>query len=158
MASEYGLTHCNTVENKASILQNLNDLDSLIFDEYELRLNSIDAVSNETEYSNLRLNYDSLKTKLIDVFGAHYFTLYFLLKYHHSNHILFHFIVKQRQIENAMKLAEKYVDFSTLVSICEIKSDTELLATYLDKFKNSVIVFDLIRVDSNCRSLECGFF
>lgn len=39
-----------------------------------------------------------------------------------------------------MKLAERYVDFSTLVSICELKSDSELLNSYLDKFQNTVSV------------------
>lgn len=41
-------------------------------------------------------------------------------------------------MENAMKLAEKYVDFSTLVTVCEIRSDADLLAAFLDKFNNPV--------------------
>ena len=49
--------------------------------------------------------------------------------------------VKNKQIENAMKLAEKYVDFTTLVLICELKSDTDLLESYLDKFCESVKFF-----------------
>jgi hypothetical protein len=52
--------------------------------------------------------------------------------------VSFCLLVKQKQIDNAMKLAEKYVDFSTLVSICEIKSDADLLASLLDKFSNTV--------------------
>ncbi len=39
-----------------------------------------------------------------------------------------------------MKLAEKYVDFNTLVVLCEIKSDNDLLESYLDKFYDSVII------------------
>lgn len=49
--------------------------------------------------------------------------------------------VKQKQVDNAMKLAEQYIDFATLVTICEIRSDTDLLDTYLDKFINSVFSF-----------------
>lgn len=49
--------------------------------------------------------------------------------------------MKNKQIENAMKLAEKYVDFTTLVLICELKSDTDLLESYLDKFNESVKFF-----------------
>lgn len=33
-----------------------------------------------------------------------------------------------------MKLAEKYVDFTTLVLICELRSDLDLLVSYMDKF------------------------
>lgn len=69
LSSEYGLVNCNTLENKATILQNLYELDELIFDEYELRLSSIEADTNDNEYANLKLNYDSLKTKLIEIFG-----------------------------------------------------------------------------------------
>jgi hypothetical protein len=70
LCSEYGLANCNTLENKASILQSLFELDSLIFDEYELRLESIsDRRHEENAYVNLKLNYDSLKAKLIEVFG-----------------------------------------------------------------------------------------
>ena len=85
LCSEYGLSNCNTIENKSVILQSLCELDSLIFDEYEIRLNSLKFVSNEneTEYYNIKLSYDSLKTKLIDVF------------------------IKYKQMDNAMKLAEQ---------------------------------------------------
>jgi hypothetical protein len=117
LCSEYGLSNCNTIENKSIILQSLLELDSLIFEEYEMRLSSLRHVvanENDGEYLNLKLSYDSLKTKLIEVY------------------------LKYKQVENAMKLAEQYVDFNTLVSVCEIKSDTELLESYLDKFANSV--------------------
>jgi hypothetical protein len=57
--------------------------------------------------------------------------------------------VKHKQIDNAMKLAEKYVDFNTLVVLCEIKSDNDLLESYLDKFYDSVIIFELIFIGEN---------
>lgn len=132
LSSEYGLANCNTLENKASILQNLHELDSLIFDEYELRLRSLEV--SETEHSNLRVNYDSLKTRLIEVFRTGFLVNLSILLF---LKLLF-CLVKNKQIETAMKLAERYVDFSTLVSICELKSDSELLASYLDKFTNKV--------------------
>lgn len=47
------------------ILNNLYKVDSLIFEEYECRLNSIEE---QTEYMNLKLSYDSLKTKLIQFY------------------------------------------------------------------------------------------
>jgi nuclear pore complex protein Nup133 len=113
LCSDYGLVNCDTLENKANILQALYELDSLIFDEHELRLNSSMHHLDNMEETNLKISYDSLKTKLNEVY------------------------IKYKQIENAMKLAEKYVDFATLVTICELKSDTDLLETYLDKFANS---------------------
>ncbi len=128
LCSEYGLSNCNTLENKSVILQSLFELDGLIFEEYEMRLSSLRHVTgnneNDTEYLNLKLNYDSLKTKLIEVY------------------------LKYKQMDNAMKLAEQYVDFNTLVNICEIKSDPDLLVTYLDRFSNSVRIFEpKIRID-----------
>ena len=111
LCSDYGLVNCDTLENKANILQGLFELDSLIFDEHELRLSS--SMFHLEEESNFKITYDSLKTKLNEVY------------------------IKYKQIENAMKLAEKYVDFTTLVTICEQKSDTDLLETYLDKFANT---------------------
>jgi nuclear pore complex protein Nup133 len=113
LCSEFGLANCDNLETKAVILQGLFELDSLIFDEHELRLDSCGGGGHDEEDSNLKLTYDSLKTKLNQVYFKH------------------------KQAETAMKLAEKYVDFSTLVTICEQRSDTELLQTYLDKFAGS---------------------
>jgi len=49
-------------------LESLNELDSLIFEEYELRLNSFeDRIEND--YVNLKQDYDALKTKLIETYG-----------------------------------------------------------------------------------------
>ena len=48
-------------------MESLNQLDSKIFEEYEIKLNSM-----ETEYENythLKADYDSLKPKLIETFG-----------------------------------------------------------------------------------------
>ena len=109
LCSEYGLANCDTLENKAAILQGLYELDSLVFDEYELRLGSCD----QEDDSSLSVNYDLLKTRLNEVY------------------------LKQKQVETAMKLAEKYVDFATLVIICEMRADTDLLESYLDKFANT---------------------
>ena len=68
MCSDFGLSNCDTLENKASILQNLFELDSLLFEEYEIRLDSIEKASLDNEYSNVSLSYDSLKTKLNEVY------------------------------------------------------------------------------------------
>ena len=46
--------------------------------------------------------------------------------------------MKHKQIDSAMKLAEKYVDFNTLVVLCGIENDSDLLENYLDKFFDSV--------------------
>ncbi|CAF0843528.1 unnamed protein product [Brachionus calyciflorus] len=118
LCSEFGLSNCNTLENKTEILQNLYELDSLIFEEYETRLNTIEE---ENDYLNLKLTYDSLKSKLIEVY------------------------LKHKQIDNALKLAEQYVDFSTLTSICEMRNDSDLLANYLDKFSNLKIADYVVR-------------
>lgn len=67
MCSEYGLLNCSSLENKSAILESLNLLDSLIFEEYEFKLNSLSS-SNES-YMNFKLDYDSLKTRLIETFG-----------------------------------------------------------------------------------------
>ena len=95
LCSEYGLSNCNTLENKSILLQSLFELDNLIFEEYSLRLDSIHRIRNEGDYINFKLNYDSLKSKLNEVY------------------------LKHKQIDSAMKLAEKFVDFNTLIVICE---------------------------------------
>lgn len=66
LCSEFGLSNCSTLEKKTEILQNLFELDSLLFEEYETRLNSIDE---ETAYMNLKVTFDSIKTKLIQVYS-----------------------------------------------------------------------------------------
>jgi hypothetical protein len=43
-------------------------------------------------------------------------------------------------IENALDLANRYVSFQTLVHVCEINEDYELLKKCLDKFSNKVLV------------------
>ena len=68
LCSDYGLPNCITMENKSAILESLTELDSLIFEEYEMRLDSLPN-RHETEYINLKLDYDALKTKLIDTFS-----------------------------------------------------------------------------------------
>ena len=97
-----------------------------------MRLSSLRYVTgeNENEYLDLKLNYDSLKTKLIDVY------------------------IKYKQVDDAMKLAEQYVDFSTLVTICEIRSDTNLLETYLDKFSCSRFAEFVVRYFMEKRKLN----
>ena len=119
-------------------MQNLFELDSLLFEEYEIRLDSIESASLDNEHSNVKLSYDSLKTKLNEVY-CELKIFYLALRKNMFNLKLFQ--VKNKQIENAMKLAEKYVDFTTLVLICELKSDTDLLESYLDKFNESVKFF-----------------
>jgi len=109
LCSDYGLPNCITIENKSAILESLYELDSLIFEEYELRLSSLSNL-DENEYNNFKMDYDSLKTKLIETF------------------------VKNKQIDTAIRLAEKYVDFTVLVTICELKQDSGLLESYLNKF------------------------
>ena len=116
MSTEFGLTNCSTLENKSNILQNLFEMDSLIFEEHELRLNSFDTASKLEDYELFKSNYDSLKAKLNEVY------------------------LKQKQIENAIKLSEQYVDFHTLVYVCELKSDADLLESYLDRYANMVFV------------------
>lgn len=37
-----------------------------------------------------------------------------------------------------MRLAEQYIDLSTLTTICEMKNDPDQLVAYLEKFSNSV--------------------
>jgi hypothetical protein len=39
-------------------------------------------------------------------------------------------------IENALELADKYIDFQTIVSICELNEDYTLLRKFLDKFSH----------------------
>lgn len=70
LCSEYGLPNCITLENKSTLLESLNELDSLIFEEYELRLASIEEQS-ENDYVNLKQDYDALKTKLIETYGKY---------------------------------------------------------------------------------------
>ena len=67
----------------------------------------------QNEYLNLKHDYDSLKTKLIDTF------------------------IKHKQVDSAIKLAEKYVAYDVLVSICESKQDNLLLESYLNKFSQT---------------------
>lgn len=120
LCSDYGLPNCVTLENKSTLLENLYELDCLIFEEYELRLRTISS-TDENNYINLKMDYDSLKTKLIDTY------------------------VKNKQIDTAMKLAEKYVDFNILVSICENKNNHQLLENYLDKFAQTDFADFVIR-------------
>ncbi len=124
------------MENKSAILESLTELDSLVFEEYEMRLDSLPN-RHETEYINLKFDYDALKTKLIDTFSINSWNLNDFI-----NKILILFFknqVKHKQIDTAIRLAEKYVDFHTLVSICELKQDHDLLISYLDKFSQTVI-------------------
>ncbi len=44
-------------------------MDSLIFEEYGLRLDSIDKINKEGDYINFKLSYDSLKSKLNEVYS-----------------------------------------------------------------------------------------
>ena len=46
--------------------------------------------------------------------------------------------VKYKHIDMAIKLAEQYVDFNSLVTICELKNDLNMLESFLDKFVHSV--------------------
>jgi nuclear pore complex protein Nup133 len=89
-------------------------MDALIFEEHEFRLSSIDTISKLEDFELFKSNYDSLKAKLNEVY------------------------LKQKQIENAIKLSEQYVDFHTLVYVCELKSDVDLLESYLDRYAETV--------------------
>ncbi len=70
---DYGLLNCNSIEKKSIMLHQLYELDALIFDTYDYRLNSITVTKEQreykTEYLAFEKSYDSLKRKLIEVFG-----------------------------------------------------------------------------------------
>ena len=134
LAAEYGLSNCNTMENRAAILHSLVDLDTLIMDEHAARLATIPAPSNNTTttttegcssddaaYVNFKATYDALKTKLLDVY------------------------VKKRQHDQALALADKYVDFYTLIAMCEIHGDVQQLEAYLDKFAATTFAEFVVR-------------
>ena len=60
------------------------------------------------------------------------------------NLFVFFFTVKNKLNDNALKLAEKYVDYHTLVSVCEMTNNCDLLETYLDKFADKVRIHLLL--------------
>ena len=97
-------------------------MDSLIFEEHELRLNSFDKSAKLEDFELFKSNYDLLKAKLNEVY------------------------LKQKQIENAIKLSEQYIDFHTLVYITELKSDADLLESYLDRYANLVFIIYFLLV------------
>lgn len=131
LCSEYGLLNCNSSEKKSIILQQLAELDSLIFDEYKARLLSIQpSGQTKNDYANLKKSYDQLKTKLIEVY------------------------IKQKQIDTAIRLAEQYVDFNTLIMICELRNDLDLLESYLNKFENTKFVEDVVKYVMDKRKLS----
>lgn len=71
------MLNCNSIEKKSVLLQYLFDLDSVLFEEYEIRLNSIKALNlsqkqYRTEYLTFEKSYNTQKTKLIDVFGINF--------------------------------------------------------------------------------------
>lgn len=72
---DFGLPNCNSVEKKAILMQYLYDLDSLIFEEYEIRLKSMEKLRDQsssmmnTEYQAFQKSYTKLKSQLIDVYS-----------------------------------------------------------------------------------------
>ena len=77
LCNDYGLLNCNSIEKKSVILQQLAELDSFIFDEYESRLRSILPYGPaKNDYANLKQTYDQLKTRLIEVYSRLAFYLF----------------------------------------------------------------------------------
>lgn len=143
ISSDYGLINCNSIEKKSILFQQLNDLNCLVFDEYETRLESMRGGSDlRNEQENLRQTYEQLKTRLIEIFSRQYSFFFLNLKWIWNFEIRFdkknYLKVKHKEYETAVKLAEQYVDFNTLVMICEIRNDMDLLESYLNKFENTV--------------------
>lgn len=43
-------------------------------------------------------------------------------------------LIKDRQYENALMLAEKYCDFATLVQVCDLTDNESRLDSYMERF------------------------
>lgn len=70
----------------------------------------------------LFINYNSFKqyNKASALFSEYYLT----------------FLVNEKEWEKAASLAEKYLDFETLVIICETTENSNRLDEYMDRFNN----------------------
>ena len=68
------------------LFQQLNDLNCLVFDEYETRLESLRANAElKNEFENLRQAYEPLKTRLIETFSKQKFEVNEMNSYKKNN-------------------------------------------------------------------------
>lgn len=61
--------------------------------------------------------------------------------------------VEIEEYESAAKLAEKYLDFTVLVKICDITRDDDRLMFYLDKYEKKVSYIAASKYSNFYRSL-----
>ncbi|KAJ8925587.1 hypothetical protein NQ315_009427 [Exocentrus adspersus] len=105
----YGLQLINHGQLRNSLLDHFIALTDLILDGRKCHLESIKGTSKENV---LYKQYCSDRHKLIKP------------------------LLKEREFEKAAQLAEKYLDFETLVIVCELTDNQERLDEYMERFNN----------------------
>lgn len=92
----------------------------------------LESIKGTEKYSALLQKYESHRSEMIHDFGL------FISVYYSStrNSFTFSLAVEDSQYELATKLAEKYLDFQTLVLICDQTKNQMRLDEYIERFKD----------------------
>jgi hypothetical protein len=105
-----------------------------ILGEYRLYicdLYSDNEVNNDTEQRPW-INYKQTRTLLIKTFSK----IFIFIFYFNSEFLL----VKLQEFSKGKQLAEEFEDYLSLIEICDELKDTEQLRTYIEQYKDKVIV------------------
>lgn len=98
------------IQLKGAVCQKIVDLSDVILDGFVCQLRSIAA--NTTHYQTVEQTFQSIRAKCIQP------------------------LIKVRQYDRAIALADKYQDFDVLIQICDQLNDTERLSRYLVDYAN----------------------
>ncbi|XP_052864954.1 nuclear pore complex protein Nup133 [Anopheles cruzii] len=104
----HGIKGTAEPEFRVKHFKHLTDLVDYVLDG---RKNYLESVRDEEKYAVLRQQYESQRSDLI------------------------YPLVEEEQYELAAKLAEKYLDFQTLVEICDKTNNQERLEEYIERYK-----------------------
>ena len=100
------------IQLKGAVCQKIVDLSDIILDGFVCQLRSIDNTSSLHNYQTVEQTFESIRVKCIEP------------------------LIKVRQYDRAIALAEKYQDFDVLIQICDRLNDTERLKRYLVDYSN----------------------
>lgn len=115
-------------------------MNSIILEGWKIHVESV--ADRKSRYELLLHQYENARLALIQPFSMSFSGILDWIFTYNTKLFFFFFFsqitVEIEEYESAAKLAEKYLDFTILVKICDVTQDDDRLMFYLDKYEKKV--------------------
>ena len=136
---KYGIKCVSGLSQRQELINQLISLSSIILEGWKIHVESVS--DRKPRYEYLLNQYENERLGLIQPFSVYHNiinVIWFVIRVPHENSLI---SVDLEEFESAATLAEKYLDFTILVQLCDKTNDDERLAYYMDKYEKKVGFF-----------------